>query len=271
MSIKVTLQQLAETLTRYRFAYLLSVGDDARAHVVAVSTTLANDTLLVTDLGRKTRANLAAHSSVTLVWPPANPSDYSLIVDGVGSLRGDELAVAPTRAVLHRPAPPQITMTGGGCESDCVELPVAAVWSREDAPPLAGPREALFVTAGGGFVFDSVHHVQLAMPRGAEAAARAFFGDILGMTEINKPAVLAARGGVWFGAGGVELHLGVEEDFRPARKAHPGIVVDDLDALVEHLAGAGHNVQWDHNFPGFRRAYAHDPFGNRLEFLEPSQ
>jgi hypothetical protein len=128
MSIEVTLQQLAQTLTRYRFAYLLTVGDDARVHVVAVAATVATDTLLVTDLGQKTLANLAAHPSVTLVWPPADPSDYSLIVDGVGSLRDDELTVTPTRAVLHRPAPPQITI-GGGCESDCVELPVAATSS----------------------------------------------------------------------------------------------------------------------------------------------
>jgi Pyridoxamine 5'-phosphate oxidase len=126
MSIEVTLPQLAETLTRYRFAYLVTVGNDARAHVVAVSTTLANDTLLVTDPGRRTRVNLAAHPSVTLVWPPTNPSEYSLIVDGVGSMRDDELAVALTRAVLHRPARPQTTTTGDGCESDCVELPIAA-------------------------------------------------------------------------------------------------------------------------------------------------
>lgn len=121
VSIEVT-QQLAETLTRYGFAYLVTIGDDARAHVVAVTTTLANDTLLVTDLGRRTQANLTADPSVTLVWPPANPSDYSVIVDGVGSLRDDKLAVTPTRAVLHRPAPPQTTKAGNGCESDCVEL-----------------------------------------------------------------------------------------------------------------------------------------------------
>ncbi|MGH3550487.1 MAG: hypothetical protein ACRDQU_20685 [Pseudonocardiaceae bacterium] len=124
MSIEVTLPQLAETLTRYRFAYLLTVGDDARAHVLAVTATLANDRLLVTDLGRRTRANLAAHPPVTLVWPPADPGDYSLIVDGVGSMRDDELAISPTRAVLHRPAPPRITPTGDGCEADCVELPL---------------------------------------------------------------------------------------------------------------------------------------------------
>ncbi|MGH3773255.1 MAG: hypothetical protein ACRDRW_17980 [Pseudonocardiaceae bacterium] len=126
MSIEVTLQQLAETLTRYRFAYLLTIGNSAWTHVVAVTATLANNTLLVTDLGRRTRANIAVHSSVTLVWPPANPNDYSLIVDGVGSIRDNELTVAPTRAVLHRPAPPQTTTTGDGCESDCVELPVVA-------------------------------------------------------------------------------------------------------------------------------------------------
>ena len=125
VSIEVT-QQLAETLTRHGFAYLVTIGNDARAHVVAVTTRLVNDTLLVTDLGRRTQANLAADPSVTLVWPPANPSDYSLIVDGVGSMRDDELAVAPTRAVLHRPARPPTTTTGGGCESDCIELPVAA-------------------------------------------------------------------------------------------------------------------------------------------------
>jgi hypothetical protein len=126
MSIEVTLQQLAQTLTRYRFAYLVTVGGNARAHVLAVTTTLVNDTLRVTDLGRTTRANVAAHPSVTLVWPPADPSDYSLIVDGVAAMRDDELAVAPTRAVLHRPAPPQAPPTGDGCESDCVELPVTA-------------------------------------------------------------------------------------------------------------------------------------------------
>ncbi len=119
-------------------------------------------------------------------------------------------------------------------------------------------------------MFDRLHHVLLSMPPGDEAAARAFFAGVLGMTEVAKPAALAARGGgAWFRAGGVELHLGVEEDFRPAAKAHPGIVVDDLDHLVARLAEAGQPVRWDRDFPGFRRVYAHDPFGNRLEFLQP--
>lgn len=112
--------------------------------------------------------------------------------------------------------------------------------------------------------------MQLVMPRDAEAAAREFFVGVLGMTEIDKPPVLAARGGAWFRAGGLELHLGVEDDFRPARKGHPGILVTDLDDVVWRLREAGQDVTWDGDFPGFRRVYAHDPFGNRLEFLEPA-
>lgn len=88
------------------------------------------------------------------------------------------------------------------------------------------------------------------------------------MSEIAEPPVLAARGGVWFRAGGVELHLGVEIDFRPARKAHPGILVTDLDGLAARLAAAGVQPDWDGEFPGHRRCYAADPFGNRLEFLQ---
>ena len=112
--------------------------------------------------------------------------------------------------------------------------------------------------------------MQLVMPRDAEAGAREFFVGVLGMTEIDKPPVLAARGGAWFRAGGLELHLGVEDDFRPARKGHPGILVTDLDDVVWRLREAGQDVTWDGDFPGFRRVYAHDPFGNRLEFLEPA-
>lgn len=119
-------------------------------------------------------------------------------------------------------------------------------------------------------MFAGLHHAQLAMPQGEEARAREFFVGVLGMTEIVKPPVLAERGGAWFRAGGLELHLGVEPDFRPASKAHPGVLVDDLDALGNQLVAAGHRVQFDDDFPGFRRFYATDPFGNRLEFLEPA-
>jgi catechol 2,3-dioxygenase-like lactoylglutathione lyase family enzyme len=115
-----------------------------------------------------------------------------------------------------------------------------------------------------------LHHVQLAAPAGSEDVLRAFYVEALGMTEVPKPPVLAARGGAWFRSGALELHLGVEDDFRPARKAHPGIVVDDLDAVVARLAAHGIEVSWDDNFPGFRRCYVADPHGNRLELLEPS-
>jgi catechol 2,3-dioxygenase-like lactoylglutathione lyase family enzyme len=117
--------------------------------------------------------------------------------------------------------------------------------------------------------FERVHHVQLAMPPGEEAAARAFFAGVLGLDEVEKPPALAARGGAWFRGGGVELHLGVEDDFRPARKGHPGMLVSDLDDIVARLERAGQDVRWDTEFPGFRRVYARDPFGNRLEFLQP--
>lgn len=110
--------------------------------------------------------------------------------------------------------------------------------------------------------------MQLTMPRGQEQAARTFYADVLGMVEIDKPPALAARGGAWFRSGGVELHLGVEDDFRPSRKGHPGILVTDLDEVVRRLHSAGQDVSWDAEFPGFRRVYASDPFGNRMEFLE---
>jgi catechol 2,3-dioxygenase-like lactoylglutathione lyase family enzyme len=121
----------------------------------------------------------------------------------------------------------------------------------------------------GDFEFVRLHHVQLAIPVGGEAACRAFWGDTLGMTELVKPPVLAARGGCWFGGGGLEVHLGVEQDFVPALKAHPGVLVKDLAGLAHRLEAAGVPVKWDGEFPGFSRCYADDPFGNRLEFLEP--
>jgi catechol 2,3-dioxygenase-like lactoylglutathione lyase family enzyme len=120
-----------------------------------------------------------------------------------------------------------------------------------------------------GYEFDGLHHALLAMPAGAEPQVRAFYRDVLGMTEIDKPPSLAARGGCWFRSGGLELHLGVERDFRPARKAHPGIVVSDIDALAARLSACGVEADWDDDFPGHRRFYADDPLGNRLEFLQP--
>jgi catechol 2,3-dioxygenase-like lactoylglutathione lyase family enzyme len=113
-----------------------------------------------------------------------------------------------------------------------------------------------------------IDHVQVAAPPGGEEDARAFYAGLLGLEELPKPEPLRARGGCWFRAGSGELHVGVEEPFAPARKAHPGLVVDGLDELVERLAGAGVAVAWDDAIPGVRRCYAADPFGNRLELRE---
>ena len=114
----------------------------------------------------------------------------------------------------------------------------------------------------------SLHHVQLAMPGGGEEEARRFYRDLIGLQEVEKPPVLRGRGGAWFRGPALELHLGVEQEFRAARKAHPGILTDGLEGLAARLLEAGVEVSWDTGFPGFWRFYAHDPFGNRLEFLE---
>ncbi len=114
-----------------------------------------------------------------------------------------------------------------------------------------------------------LHHVQLAMPPGGGAAARRFYDGVLGIPEVGKPSALAGRGGVWFRAGDLEIHVGVEEDFAPATRAHPAIVVGDLDAVAQRLRDAGHDVRDDDRLPGHRRFYTDDPFGNRIEFLTP--
>jgi predicted enzyme related to lactoylglutathione lyase len=109
-----------------------------------------------------------------------------------------------------------------------------------------------------------LHHVQVAIPEGGEEEARRFYCAVLGLTEQVKPGPLEAGGGVWFAEG---LHLGVERPFAPARKAHPGFQVDDLDAVAERVAAAGGEVTWDVRWPGVRRFHTADPFGNRIELL----
>lgn len=114
-----------------------------------------------------------------------------------------------------------------------------------------------------------IDHVQVAIPPGAEDVARDFYAAALGMTEIAKPAALAGRGGCWFSSGAACLHLGVEEPFRPAGKAHPAFLVDDLDALARALADRGCALTWaGADIPGVRRFHAADPFGNRIEFQQ---
>lgn len=113
----------------------------------------------------------------------------------------------------------------------------------------------------------AIDHVQLAMPAGQEQRAREFYSGLLGIPEKAKPPQLAGRGGAWFESAGVKVHLGVEQDFRPAKKAHPGLIVDDLEALVERLRQAGVNVVPDEVSLGSPRYFAEDPFGNRLELV----
>jgi catechol 2,3-dioxygenase-like lactoylglutathione lyase family enzyme len=115
----------------------------------------------------------------------------------------------------------------------------------------------------------AIDHVQLAMPAGGEEKAAAFYEAVLGLPRVAKPAHLAARGGCWFESGDVRIHLGVEADFRPAKKAHPALIVDALDQLTAALEDAGYPVRTDEPLEGFHRVYVDDPFGNRIELMEP--
>ena len=115
----------------------------------------------------------------------------------------------------------------------------------------------------------AINHVQLAMPCGKEAVARAFYEDVLGLPEVKKPPNLVKRGGCWFERGELRVHLGVENDFRPARKAHPAFLVEDLPALKTRIEAAGHTCKTDEPLAGYDRIYVDDPFGNRIELMEP--
>jgi catechol 2,3-dioxygenase-like lactoylglutathione lyase family enzyme len=119
------------------------------------------------------------------------------------------------------------------------------------------------------FRVHGLDHVQLAMPAGQEDAARRFYAGLLGLTEIPKPPNLAKRGGAWFEGGTLRVHLGVEAEFRPAKKAHPAFLVEELGALAEYLRRAGVAVVTDEPLVGYERIYVADPFGNRIELLEP--
>jgi catechol 2,3-dioxygenase-like lactoylglutathione lyase family enzyme len=116
----------------------------------------------------------------------------------------------------------------------------------------------------------AIDHVQLAMPAGGEDRARAFYRDVLGLEEDAKPAALAGRGGVWFRAGTVRVHLGVDPEFRPATKAHPALRVEGLPGFIVRCTKAGHPVERDVPILGVQRAHVHDPFGNRIELVELS-
>ncbi len=115
----------------------------------------------------------------------------------------------------------------------------------------------------------AIDHLQLALPPQSEETARAFYVTMLGFAEVAKPAALAGRGGLWLVQEQISLHLGVEQEFRPARKAHPAFLVDDLDPLVARCQAAGYETNTDEPpLDGYRRAHVYDPFGNRIELME---
>lgn len=114
----------------------------------------------------------------------------------------------------------------------------------------------------------ALHHVQLAMPPGREDEARRFYVGVLGFEEVPKPANLAGRGGLWLRSGSADVHLGIESDFRPAKKAHPALLVDDLAALTRRCEELGCLLPVDEPLAGYERAYVADPFGNRIELLQ---
>jgi catechol 2,3-dioxygenase-like lactoylglutathione lyase family enzyme len=114
-----------------------------------------------------------------------------------------------------------------------------------------------------------IDHVQLAMPAGGEPKAREFYHGVLGVPERPKPPDMAARGGCWFESGDLKIHLGVDPEFRPARKAHPGLLVTELRSLAEKLRAGGYTFREDGAMEGYARIFVDDPFGNRIELLEP--
>ena len=116
----------------------------------------------------------------------------------------------------------------------------------------------------------NIHHIQLAMPVGEEEIARNFYIHVLGFEETPKPPELAKRGGVWFRSNSIQVHLGVEVDFRAAKKAHPAFLVDDLKAIEKRCIDHGYSVSTDELLPGYDRIYVADPFGNRIELLQKS-
>jgi catechol 2,3-dioxygenase-like lactoylglutathione lyase family enzyme len=139
-------------------------------------------------------------------------------------------------------------------------MSVTASPSRASAPPPD--------TDGSVAIYVGYEHVLLAMPAGEERRARQFYVDVLGFTEIIRPEALGGRGGGWFRAGPVMLHLGVEPDFHPARMAHPAFLVSNLAPLIARCEAAGHEIEPAVVLPGFNRVHVYDPFGNRLELME---
>jgi catechol 2,3-dioxygenase-like lactoylglutathione lyase family enzyme len=173
--------------------------------------------------------------------------------------------LTPTEDVID-----DILLCSGG---DLATLMQAARLAVEDVRDLKMWARTVRDEAGkrDAFAVQRLDHVQLAIPEGGEARAEEFYAGLLGFEIVPKPPALAVRGGRWFARNGVQLHVGVDRDFHPARKAHPALVVRSLDALVERLAKVGIGVRWDDEMPKVRRCYVDDPFGNRIELIEGSE
>ncbi len=227
-------------------------------------------------------APLAARLALPAVWlTPLIDADGTsvprLVVDGLAAASAPCLLVGGSAdpswdVVVARSVPRAEVLEISGADHllqipgdvagslDVLHRVVSAV-----ATFIAGPKSG---DDQPGVRLTGLDHIQLAIPPNGEATARAFYGVLLGLGEVAKPAALASRGGCWFVGLGIHLHLGVDDDFQPARKAHPAVSVSDLSALRHRLKEAGVPVIEDDALPDVRRFYASDPFGNRLEFIE---
>jgi catechol 2,3-dioxygenase-like lactoylglutathione lyase family enzyme len=171
---------------------------------------------------------------------------------------GDSFPKVQTFAVMH-------TLLAKACDD-----PEAPILTGQPATVAQAAFSALRFDAHSG-PLQAIDHVQISIPIGGEDMARPFYTSILGLTEVPKPPVMAARGGAWYVAGAVKVHLGVEADFRANDKAHPAFVVLDVEGLAQRAEAAGYRVKHDTELPGYIRAFLYDPFGNRIEILKPKQ
>lgn len=209
-----------------------------------------------------------AVSSLLEVVAATMPSTDPGVLDNIDPRRRFEMAYPGLAARIDQKLGESIVDLAQTLVDLAAELEAPGVEAAQ-GPTLAALQAAIDRARRARPPSPTLHHVQLAMVAGREDLARRFYGNLIGLNEVVKPAVLVARGGVWFRGPTIEIHLGVEDPFRAAEKAHPGIRVGDIDALAERLQAAGHGVRWDDDFPGHRRFYTNDPFGNRVEFLQP--
>lgn len=240
MSVKVDIDQLAETLADFPFGYLVTVGDDYHAHTVAVEPTLAAGVLDVGAIGSRTRSNVSRHEDVTLLWPPRQPTGYTLIVDGAAQAPAtddEHLRVVPNRAVLHRKAAPDSAAAADGCRHDCVPL--------EDAPHTGG----------------RATRVVSDLPVSGIEAAKSFYTDYLGLSTEEFNMGWVARYTSPDSGAIVQL---VTRDATAAANPATSVFVDDIDGAYAEAQRRGYEIvhpltaeAW-----GVRRFFVRAPDGN---------